>query len=86
MEIFEWRLQLMISVAAETALLPLAAHLLPLATAVCKVSVSSKMSTFEENRELILITNKKKTKTCEEKLRRTRKLPQSIMEIYGQGS
>ena len=35
MEIFEWRLQLMISVAAETALLPLAAHLLPLATAVC---------------------------------------------------
>ena len=35
MEIFEWRLQLMISVAAETALLPLAAHLLPLATAIC---------------------------------------------------
>ena len=27
----------MISVAAETALLPLAAHLLPLATAVCKL-------------------------------------------------
>lgn len=52
MERFEWRLQLMISVAAETALLPLAAHLLPLATAICKVSVSSKMSTFEENREL----------------------------------
>ena len=28
----------MISVAAETALLPLAAHLLPLATAVCRIS------------------------------------------------
>ena len=35
MERFEWRLQLMISIAAETALLPLAAHLLPLATAIC---------------------------------------------------
>ena len=40
----------------------------------------------ESEFEIILIYNKKKTKICEGKLRRTRQLPQSIMEIYGQGS
>lgn len=47
MEIFEWRLQLMISVAAETALLPLAAHLLPLATAVCILIEKLPMEDFK---------------------------------------
>lgn len=46
MEIFEWRLQLMISVAAETALLPLAAHLLPLATAVCSEGEMNEITSY----------------------------------------